>query len=155
MGNGSCTSGAHDLGIKPAPKEIILSKGFVALVDASDFEWLNQWEWQVTFSKDTFRKTIKYYASRWETIKFKTRASKRRKIYMHRLIMGEPPRKVVDHRDSNGLNNQRHNLKVATYYQNAQNRYGQGNMELTEQAGVEKDIFDEAIEAQESEVKWS
>ena len=153
-----CNSGdgmAHDLGIKPAPKKIKFTKGFVALVDASDFEWLSQWEWQVTFSKDTFRKTIKYYASRWETVKFKTRPSKRRKVYMHRFIMGEPYRKVIDHLNGNGLDNQRHNLKKATYYQNAQNRYSQGSMELVEQAGVEKDIFDEAIEAQESEVKWS
>lgn len=140
-------------GLQCKPKKIKLTKGFETLVDESDYEWLSQWAWQVSFSKDTFRKTIKYYACRFETIKFKTRPSKRRKIYMHRFIMGEPPRKVVDHKNSDGLDNQRHNLKIATYYQNAQNRFAQGSMELVEQAGVEKDIFDEAIEKQQ--VEWN
>lgn len=113
-------------------KEIPLTKGLKALVDEADFNWLNQYKWQVTFSDDTFRKTRKYYACRFETIRFKTRPNKRKKIYMHREIMGNPYRKVVDHLNGDGLDNRRANLKTATYYQNAQNRYSQGSMQLSE-----------------------
>lgn len=149
MGVGNSSGMENDLHGKQGAtsKEIILTKGMVALVDAADFEWLNSFNWQVSFSDDTFRKTRKYYASRWEVKKFKTRTSKRRKIYMHRFIMGEPYRKVVDHLNGNGLDNRRANLKTATYMQNAQNRFSQGTKDL-----FEPDVFDEAIAAREGEI---
>lgn len=39
-------------------------------------------------------------------------------VYLHRLIMGAPPGLVVDHLDDNGLNNQRHNLRLCTHREN-------------------------------------
>lgn len=45
-----------------------------------------------------------------------------RSVLMSRLIMGEPIGLMVDHRDGNGLNNQRDNLRVATRAENARNR---------------------------------
>ncbi len=41
---------------------------------------------------------------------------------MHRQILGEPDGLQVDHRDGNGLNNRRRNLRTATVSQNACNR---------------------------------
>jgi hypothetical protein len=41
---------------------------------------------------------------------------------MHRLIMGEPPAAMIDHRDGDGLNNSRANLRICTPSQNQQNR---------------------------------
>lgn len=38
--------------------------------------------------------------------------------YFHRLVMGEPENKLVDHIDSNGLNNRRKNLRIVTHQQN-------------------------------------
>lgn len=41
---------------------------------------------------------------------------------MHRLILGVTNPKIkIDHRDGNGLNNQRHNLREATQAQNLAN----------------------------------
>lgn len=42
-------------------------------------------------------------------------------LYMHRLLMGEPVGKQVDHKDGDGLNNQRGNLRLATPSQNVRN----------------------------------
>jgi hypothetical protein len=43
-------------------------------------------------------------------------------LYMHRLIAGAGPREQVDHRNLNGLDNRRLNLRVATGTQNQANR---------------------------------
>lgn len=105
-------------------KKIALTQGKFALVDDEDFEALAHYKWQATCSNDSFRKKLKWYACRWETIKFKTRPSKRRKVYMHRLVMHAPRGKVIDHLDGDGLNNQKSNLRAVTPYQNVMNRIG-------------------------------
>ena len=43
-------------------------------------------------------------------------------IYMHRFILGEPKGKVVDHRDGNGLNNRRENIRAITHAENLRRR---------------------------------
>ena len=42
-------------------------------------------------------------------------------IYMHRLILGTPPGMETDHRNGDGLDNRRANLRVATPSQNSAN----------------------------------
>jgi hypothetical protein len=56
-------------------------------------------------------------------------------ILMHRQIMGFPNGKI-DHRDGNGLNNQRSNLRLATTAENAQNRRGADRGSRTGLRGV-------------------
>lgn len=50
-----------------------------------------------------------------------------KRIYMHRFILGVSDSKVtIDHKDGDGLNNQRDNLRIATRSQNGANRSGEG-----------------------------
>jgi len=93
-------------------KEIQLTQGQVALVDDSDFEWLNQWKWHANKILHTF------YAARNK----RSLLGKRETIYMHRVIMDAPDGLEVDHEDGEGLNNQRHNLRICTTSQNQMNR---------------------------------
>jgi hypothetical protein len=93
-------------------KEIKLTKGFVALVDDEDYEYLNQWKWCV--SSNGNRK----YAIRG----IKRSDGRTEIISMHRLIMNTPVGLLVDHIDHNGLNCQRHNMRNCTRSQNNQNR---------------------------------
>lgn len=44
------------------------------------------------------------------------------KIAMHRLIMNPAAYEVVDHKDQNGLNNQKKNLRIVAHGQNTANR---------------------------------
>lgn len=93
-------------------KEIPLTRGKVALVDDADYEWLNQWKWCA--HKNHRKGSCKWYALR--------RGSEDETIYMHRQIMAVSGNKKVDHKDRDGLNNQRHNLRLATNYQNLWNQ---------------------------------
>lgn len=92
-------------------RTIPLSKGYVALVDDEDYAELIQYEWRVMISKHL------RYAVRTN----KDDASQPGTILMHRQLMGFPVRLLVDHRDRDGLNCQRENLRLSTQSQNAAN----------------------------------
>ena len=78
------------------------------LVDDEDFDFLNKYKWSLA-GHDQY-----YYAVGWVNS---------RSIRMHRLIMKEDNKSVlIDHKDHNGLNNQKINLRRATYSQNGMNR---------------------------------
>ena len=95
-------------------KEIKLTQGKVALVDDSDFEILNKYKWCLLKGYNTF------YAQRRIGVK---EPGTRRYIMMHTAIMGELPKGYeIDHKDGNGFNNQRDNLRLVTRRQNMQNR---------------------------------
>lgn len=90
-------------------KRIQLTQGKFALVDDADFEWLNQWLWHVADKdKDNSCYAIRHLG--------------RTKIGMHRVIMQAPKNRQVDHRDGNGLNNCRNNLRMCTHSENLQNQ---------------------------------
>jgi hypothetical protein len=85
---------------------IALTKGKYAIVDAADYEWLNQYRWHATCARG------RYYAA--TVIDGKS-------VSMHRMIMNPPLGMVTDHIDANGLNNRRVNLRNCTPEQNRQN----------------------------------
>jgi hypothetical protein len=94
-------------------KEILLSRGKVTLVDDKDYEWLNRWKWYC----HKRRKPDEFYAARQEKIN-----DKKQTILMHRVILGLTDRLIQgDHRNGDGLNNQRYNLRKCNNRQNAGN----------------------------------
>lgn len=88
-------------------KHIPLTQGKFAVVDDADYEWLNQWKWYALKSRNT------YYACRRIGSK---------KIYLHRIIMDTPPGMEADHRDHNGLNCVRTNMRNCTHAENLRNQ---------------------------------
>ncbi len=92
-------------------KEIKLTQGKVALVDDEDFEELNKFKWCARKDRNT------YYAVR------RNKELKIGNIQMHREILKVKDKTLlVDHRDHDGLNNQKNNLRVATAAGNSKNR---------------------------------
>lgn len=91
-------------------REIPLTQGKVALVDDEDFELVSRYKWWLHRVKCTA------YAITGRT----GRANKQ--VFMHRLILGAATGQQCDHRNSNGLDNRRSNLRACTHQQNQQNR---------------------------------
>jgi len=89
-------------------KEIPLTRGKVALVDDEDFDRINAFKWYALYDL----KSGNWYAER----RLRIRGSdKRETVRMHRVIMKSPRRDFdVDHKDRNGLNNQKGNLRICT-----------------------------------------
>jgi len=89
-------------------KKIPLTRGKVSVVDNDDFKKVSAYSW---------------CAHRTPTGKWYARSTVMRKhIIMHHLIL--PPRlgKITDHRDGDGLNNRRSNLRRCTHSQNQRNK---------------------------------
>ena len=91
-----------------------LTQGQVAIVDASDFVWLSQWNWFARIEKQHT-----YYAYR--TVYGENRVQST--IAMHRLVVGVEAGNplVVDHINGDGLDNRRVNLRLCESAQNTQN----------------------------------
>lgn len=90
-------------------KYITLTRTKRVALNDKDFIEQSQFKWSVTH--------IKY---RWYATRLDGKPPKR--IYMHREIIKAPMGVKVDHKDGNGLNNQRGNLRLATNSQNGANR---------------------------------
>ena len=96
--------------------EIPLSQGLVALVDADDADFLNQWKWCATSGDGHGAKEVKFYAYRVEAIN-----GKQKGFMMHRVLTNAPAGQFVDHKDGNSLNNTRGNLRLCSTQQNSLN----------------------------------
>ena len=97
---------------------VALTKGKFALVDENDFAGVSRWNWCAVHTRS---KTGDFYA--WYA--FRGRApsdagGKKAPVSMHRYLLGEPA-EDVDHRNRDGLDNRRENLRKATSAQNGWN----------------------------------
>ena len=89
--------------------EVPLTRGHVAIVDDED-AWVAAWKWQ------TLRiKHLRY------AVRTTQRTGQQRTMYLHRVILNAPQGREVDHRDGDGLNNRRSNLRLATQTEQRRN----------------------------------
>jgi hypothetical protein len=95
-------------------REIPLTRGFVALVDAADFAWLNQWKWHAAAGGGGREYAIRSSSAQdGECTKF---------VKMHRQIIGAARGVIVDHINGDPLDNRRLNLRTCTQAENLWNR---------------------------------
>jgi len=94
-------------------KQIPLTRGMFAIVDDEDFVAVNKHRWVATKIGNC------WYAVRGIALPNGRRGT----ISMHRQILGLTDTKDYgDHRDGDGLNNQRENLRTCTCGQNLKNQ---------------------------------
>lgn len=85
-------------------KIIYLFGGKETLVDDEDYEFYNQWKWQLSPTG---------YVARSAHIQ-----NIRRRVYLHRLVTRCPSDKVVDHINKNRLDNRKSNLRICSQKEN-------------------------------------
>jgi hypothetical protein len=93
-------------------KYIPLTRGYFALVDVYDYDSLSRFNWYVLIS---------------DKMKYAFRSGQKRlgesgEIGMHQQILRLTDGRLPDHRNGNGLDNRRSNLRPATHAQNLCNR---------------------------------
>ncbi len=91
-------------------KEVLLSKGKVALVDDEDLEKVSicSWSFDRYARANVWNKELKKYEIK----------------YMHRVITGAPKGMDVDHINGDKLDNRKANLRVCTRSENLHNLKG-------------------------------
>jgi len=108
-------------------KKIPLNHGRFALVDDEDYDWLmSLGKWYAHKDGNTF------YA-----VRVVNAGGRRVKLRMHREITQAKKGKVVDHKDGDGLNNQKANLRECETAENTKNRIGNVNS-ASKYKGVQK-----------------
>ena len=90
-------------------KKVPLTRGLVAIVDDEDFDKVASRLWHVLEGPHTFYAQSSACGEDGPTL-------------MHRFLLGVDASSLVDHRDGDGLNNTRGNLRIANSLQNARNQ---------------------------------
>ena len=112
-------------------KRIKLTQGQFAIVDDADFEWLSQWKWYAEPPRK--QKGAGSSCNIWYAVREKG-------IRMHREILGlkKGDGKQTDHRNGNGLDNKRVNLRICTRSENMQNLHHRNKKGAGKHQGVHK-----------------
>lgn len=100
---------------------IPLPHGKCTIIDEKNYELVSKYKWSLD-SKGYARTNIIVGKNKY---RFQS---------LHRLLMGNPEGKHIDHIDGDPLNNQMSNLRICTCRQNAQNR----GIKLQRYKGVKK-----------------
>ena len=93
-------------------RTVKLIQGKLALVDDDDYEELQRFSWRIRKSANGVLHAQRHDRSSGRDLC----------VFMHRQILGVTDSQTkVDHKDHDGLNNQKYNLRVATTQQNGAN----------------------------------
>jgi len=93
-------------------RKIYLDEGLWTIVDSGDYYRFARFKWCISGDKG------KFYAIRGQMIS----PADSKITQLHRLIMDAPKGILVDHRNNDGLDNRRANLRLATHTQNQWNK---------------------------------
>ena len=99
-------------------KLIPLTRGQSAIVDDADFDELSKYKWCAMWAP----RPRTFYAVRHSPM---VGGKARKSIMMHRQLLGLTDPKIQgDHKNHNGIDNRRENIRAATRSQNNMNRRG-------------------------------
>lgn len=91
--------------------EITLSQDKIAIIDDEDYDVVSQYHWHTRKTPHNFYAVTHIY-----------KEDKRTTLAMHQLITLPNFGQQVDHKNGNGLDNRRENLRIVTHQENNFNR---------------------------------
>jgi hypothetical protein len=108
------------LPISESYREIVLTQGQIAKVDATDYEWLAPYKWHSKWCE----RSQSFYAARTEGW-----GKNQRTIRMNRQILGleSSDKRKGDHWNHDTLDNRRANLRICSHQQNCCNKLAYKN----------------------------
>jgi hypothetical protein len=122
----------RDPGRHVEPCRIPLKGRLFALVSPEDFERVGAHKWHLKRRKSD---PGRLYVQR--TVRLTPgRAGKKTSVMLHSEVMGVPPGQLVDHRNGDGLDNRRSNLRLATHRDNSVNVTRSANQKRGGHKGV-------------------
>lgn len=83
-------------------------KGKFAIIDNEDFEYLSKFNWHL-------------YNNGYARRRAPRDGGNRKSFYMHKVIMKVKNTVLIDHKNRNGLDNRKKNLRVCTFSENSIN----------------------------------
>lgn len=85
------------------------------LLDDDDYEWARYFKWSAEQARNTIY-----------VVRRKIKGKNSRTLRLHREVMRARGHEEIDHKDGNGLNNIKKNLRLCSCIQNQQNRIKRG-----------------------------
>lgn len=85
-------------------KSVPVSDSLRATVDGEDFDLVSRYKWSLLTGAKNHKYAIAYISDEY--------------LLMHRLISGVTGKSVVDHKNGDGLDNRRKNLRICSHAQN-------------------------------------
>ena len=92
-------------------KKIPLTQGQYAIIDDEDYDRVAQYKWRAVWGGRCFYAVHMFWNK-----------GKRYEIRMHRFIMNAPKSILVDHRNYDGLDNRKENLRLCSHSQSQYHR---------------------------------
>lgn len=80
------------------------------VIDNEDFNKIKNYKWRLYYDKN---KNLKYVL---------TTDKNKKTLFLHRYIMNCPNNMIIDHKNHNGLDNQKNNLRICNYINNNRNK---------------------------------
>lgn len=94
-------------------KEILLTQNKIALVDDDDYDKINRYKWCANFD-----------GNKWYALRSIRKSTHKTAISMQRELLGLEfgDDSECDHKNGNGLDNQKYNLRICSHAENCRNR---------------------------------
>ena len=108
-------------------KAISLANGMTAYVDDDDFALISKYKWVACNQHGC-----------WYAVTHPRPCKEHKSITMHRLVMNAQKGQQIDHKDRNGLNNCKNNLRFCNHQQNQFNQRKQKRITSSRYKGVHK-----------------
>lgn len=96
---------------------VTLSKGYVAVIDATDVPIVDGYNWCAKIDRRSDGTVRSVYA-----VRNSKHDGRNTLVHLHRVLLCAPEGLEVDHKDGDGLNNRRSNIRLASRRENQRNQ---------------------------------